>query len=99
MAIVFGFIVTIPVPGQGARSSTIVSSVKASIVQQLVLFVAKVGSFRGRPLAAKSQLPTPVQSNRFLALLIGYHPSTIEFLQAGFGVGFRLKFEGSPQEF
>ena len=83
----------------GVHSSIIVLSVRVSTVQQTVPFVAQLSPFRGRPLAAISQLPTPVKSDRLLALLKDYNPSDIEFLRTGFSAGFRLHFEGSRQNF
>lgn len=39
-------------------------------------------------------LPTPINSDRLRNFLVGYTPSTVEFLYAGFTKGFPLHFGG-----
>ena len=39
-------------------------------------------------------LPTPIQIDRFLALLDGYTPSTVQYLKDGFTSGFHLDYSG-----
>ena len=39
-------------------------------------------------------LPTPINADRLRNFLVGYTPSTVEFLYAGFTKEFPLRFEG-----
>lgn len=78
---------------QVAHTSMCVSNATEITVGCHAIFVPQ----RDRPqphLKQSHNLPTPVNADRLRNFLVGYTPSTVEFLYAGFTKGFPLHFEG-----
>ena len=57
------------------------------------LFVPQRDQPQPRPKQSYN-LPTPINADRLRNVLVGYTPSTVEFLYAGFTKEFPLRFEG-----
>ena len=78
---------------QVAHTSMCVSNAMEITVGCNALFVPQRDQPQPHPKQSHN-LPTPINADRLRNFLVGYTPSTVEFLYAGFTKGFPLHFEG-----
>lgn len=78
---------------QVAHTSMCVSNATEITVGCNALFVSQRDQPRPHPKQSHN-LPTPINADRLRNFLVGYTPSTVEFLYAGFTKEFPLRFEG-----
>ena len=78
---------------QVAHTSMCVSNAMEITVGCNELFVPQRDQPQPHPKQSHN-LPTPINADRLRNFLVGYTPSTVEFLYAGFTKGFPLHFEG-----
>ena len=78
---------------QVAHTSMCVSNATEIMVGCSALFVPQRDQPQPHPKQSHN-LPTPINADRLRNFLVGYTPSTVEFLYAGFAKGFPLHFEG-----